>query len=180
MDLNRSFLTSFRVLVEQLGRLNISQMEHDGQIAFWINVHNALVMHGSLKRLALFHKVVYFFIQLSVVSSKKGMTRVLEGWEVWFVIPENYGLYKYFCDSFSNYPTTCIDTNRLIGSPWHWLDCLASKSQTILLSLTSAEASPLQLSVQAAYNICGHIISANAIEQVIIGFRTPCIGRVLI
>ncbi|XP_068467083.1 uncharacterized protein [Phaseolus vulgaris] len=33
------------------------------------------------------------------------------------------------------------------------------------------------LVMHAAYNICGHIISANAIEQVIIGFRTPCIGR---
>ncbi|XP_027912649.1 uncharacterized protein LOC114172257 isoform X1 [Vigna unguiculata] len=87
-------IDNYRVLVEQLERVNISHMEHDGQIAFWINVHNALVMHaylaygipqGSLKRLALFHK--------------------------------------------------------------------------------------------AAYNIGGHIISANAIEQAIFGFRTPRIGR---
>ncbi|XP_068467867.1 uncharacterized protein [Phaseolus vulgaris] len=87
-------IDNYRVLVEQLERVNISQMEHDGQIGFWINVHNALVMHaylaygipqGSLKRLALFHK--------------------------------------------------------------------------------------------AAYNIGGHIISANAIEQAIFGFRTPRIGR---
>ncbi|CAJ1928533.1 unnamed protein product [Sphenostylis stenocarpa] len=87
-------IDNYRVLVEQLERVNISQMERDEQIAFWINVHNALVMHaylaygipqGSLKRLALFHK--------------------------------------------------------------------------------------------AAYNIGGHIISANSIEQVIFGFRTPRIGR---
>ncbi|KAL5181782.1 hypothetical protein HKD37_01G002612 [Glycine soja] len=87
-------IDNYRVLVEQLERVNISQMESDGQIAFWINVHNALVMHaylaygipqGSLKRLALFHK--------------------------------------------------------------------------------------------AAYNIGGHIISANAIEQAIFCFRTPRIGR---
>ncbi|RDX89168.1 hypothetical protein CR513_29139, partial [Mucuna pruriens] len=87
-------IDNYRVLVEQLERVNISQMECDGQIAFWINVHNALVMHaylaygipqGSLKRLALFHK--------------------------------------------------------------------------------------------AAYNIGGHIISANAIEQAILCFRTPRIGR---
>lgn len=32
--------------------------------------------------------------------------------------------------------------------------------------------------VQAAYNIGGHIISANAIEQAIFCFRTPRIGRV--
>lgn len=34
--------------------------------------------------------------------------------------------------------------------------------------------------VQAAYNIGGHIISANTIEQSIFCFRTPRLGRVLI
>ncbi|KAI4315245.1 hypothetical protein L6164_028075 [Bauhinia variegata] len=87
-------INNYRALVEQLERVNVSQMECDAQTAFWINMHNALVMHaylaygipqGSLKRLALFHK--------------------------------------------------------------------------------------------AAYNIGGHIISANAIEQSIFCFRTPRIGR---
>ncbi|KAG4933183.1 hypothetical protein AAZX31_17G138100 [Glycine max] len=87
-------IKNYRVLVEQLERVNVSQMDSDAQIAFWINVHNALVMHaylaygipqGSLRRLALFHK--------------------------------------------------------------------------------------------AAYNIGGHILSANAIEQMIFCFRTPRIGR---
>ncbi|KAK7386251.1 hypothetical protein VNO78_26351 [Psophocarpus tetragonolobus] len=87
-------IKNYRVLVEQLERVNVGQMDSDGQIAFWINVHNALVMHaylaygipqGSLRRLALFHK--------------------------------------------------------------------------------------------AAYNVGGHIVSANAIEQMIFCFRTPRIGR---
>ncbi|XP_019422430.1 PREDICTED: uncharacterized protein LOC109332039 isoform X2 [Lupinus angustifolius] len=61
-------INNYRVLVEQLERVNVSQMECDGQIAFWINVHNALVMHAylaygipqsSLRRLALFHKAAY-------------------------------------------------------------------------------------------------------------------------
>lgn len=91
----------FRVLVEQLEKVKLSQLDGDAQIAFWINVHNALVMHvinndfylkifqayvilfwksacitlisccqaylaygipqGSLRRLALFHKVAHFF-----------------------------------------------------------------------------------------------------------------------
>ena len=34
--------------------------------------------------------------------------------------------------------------------------------------------------VQAAYNIGGHVISANAIEHAIFCFRTPRSGRVLI
>lgn len=32
--------------------------------------------------------------------------------------------------------------------------------------------------VQAAYNIGGHVISANAIENSIFGFHTPRMGRV--
>ncbi|KAI4327134.1 hypothetical protein L6164_019633 [Bauhinia variegata] len=87
-------INNYRVLVEQLERVNVSEMECAALTAFWINVHNALVMHAylaygipqsSLRRLALFHK--------------------------------------------------------------------------------------------AAYNIGGHIISANAIEQSIFCFRTPRIGR---
>ncbi|KAF8379212.1 hypothetical protein HHK36_028642 [Tetracentron sinense] len=59
---------NFRVLVEQLERVNASQMGSNAQTAFWINVYNSLVMHaylaygiphGSLKRVALFHKAAY-------------------------------------------------------------------------------------------------------------------------
>ncbi|XVF52604.1 hypothetical protein PTKIN_Ptkin05aG0031600 [Pterospermum kingtungense] len=78
-------ISKYRALVEQLEKVTVTRMEYNAQIAFWINVYNALVMHGSLRRLALFHK--------------------------------------------------------------------------------------------AAYNIGGHIISANAIEQSIFCFRTPRIGR---
>lgn len=58
-------INNYRVLVEQLERVNVSKMEIDSQTAFWINVYNALLMHaylaygiphGSLRRLALFHK----------------------------------------------------------------------------------------------------------------------------
>ncbi|CAO2819484.1 unnamed protein product [Amaranthus hypochondriacus] len=61
-------ITSYRTLVEQLERVNISQMEAEAQIAFWINIYNSLVMHAflaygipqsSMRRLALFHKAAY-------------------------------------------------------------------------------------------------------------------------
>ncbi|XP_039022771.1 uncharacterized protein LOC120155267 [Hibiscus syriacus] len=61
-------ISNYRALVEQLEKVTVSQMEYDAQIAFWINVYNALVMHaylaygsphGSLRRLALFHKASY-------------------------------------------------------------------------------------------------------------------------
>ncbi|KAB1217003.1 hypothetical protein CJ030_MR4G021318 [Morella rubra] len=61
-------INNYRVLVEQLERVNVSQMDNNAQTAFWINVYNALVMHAylaygipqhSLRRLALFHKAAY-------------------------------------------------------------------------------------------------------------------------
>ncbi|KAL5571200.1 hypothetical protein UlMin_020797 [Ulmus minor] len=61
-------INNYRVFVEQLERMNLSQMEPNAQTAFWINVHNALVMHAylaydiyhnSLRRLAFFHKAAY-------------------------------------------------------------------------------------------------------------------------
>ncbi|XP_010677054.2 uncharacterized protein LOC104892760 isoform X3 [Beta vulgaris subsp. vulgaris] len=61
-------ISSYRTLVEQLERVNVSHMEAEAQIAFWINIHNSLIMHAylaygiphsSLRRLALFHKAAY-------------------------------------------------------------------------------------------------------------------------
>ncbi|RAL44489.1 hypothetical protein DM860_011766 [Cuscuta australis] len=61
-------INNYRVMVEQLERVNISQMETNAKIAFWINLYNSLVMHAflaygipqnSIRRLALFHKAAY-------------------------------------------------------------------------------------------------------------------------
>nr|ABD64944.1 hypothetical protein 24.t00022 [Brassica oleracea] len=59
---------NYRLLVEQLERVSINQMEGNAKLAFWINIYNALLMHAylaygvpanSLRRLALFHKSAY-------------------------------------------------------------------------------------------------------------------------
>ncbi|KAM7525558.1 hypothetical protein LguiA_015460 [Lonicera macranthoides] len=61
-------INNYRVLVEQLEKVNLNQMENNAQTAFWINMYNSLVMHAylaygiphsSLRRLALFHKAAY-------------------------------------------------------------------------------------------------------------------------
>ncbi|CAN4077990.1 unnamed protein product [Withania somnifera] len=61
-------ISNYRVLVEQLERVDLSQMETNAKTAFWINLYNSLVMHAylaygipqnSLRRLALFHKAAY-------------------------------------------------------------------------------------------------------------------------
>ncbi|KAG7532356.1 hypothetical protein ISN45_Aa08g000480 [Arabidopsis thaliana x Arabidopsis arenosa] len=61
-------INNYRLLVEQLERVTINQMEDNAKLAFWINIYNALIMHAylaygvpanSLRRLALFHKSAY-------------------------------------------------------------------------------------------------------------------------
>ncbi|KAG7536076.1 hypothetical protein ISN44_As13g000470 [Arabidopsis suecica] len=61
-------INNYRLLVEQLERVTINQMEENAKLAFWINIYNALLMHAylaygvpanSLRRLALFHKSAY-------------------------------------------------------------------------------------------------------------------------
>ncbi|KAL8111499.1 hypothetical protein AgCh_019273 [Apium graveolens] len=58
-------LNSYRVLVEQLEKVNLGSMELNAKTAFWINVYNSLIMHAylaygiprsSIRRLALFYK----------------------------------------------------------------------------------------------------------------------------
>lgn len=40
-----SFNFNLRMLVEQLEKVDVTQMELNAQIAFWINVYNSLLMH---------------------------------------------------------------------------------------------------------------------------------------
>ncbi|XP_008796371.1 uncharacterized protein LOC103711841 isoform X2 [Phoenix dactylifera] len=41
-------LNIFRSLIQHLENIDPRKMEHDEQLAFWINIHNALVMHAFL------------------------------------------------------------------------------------------------------------------------------------
>uniref|UniRef100_A0A803PMA1 Electron transporter n=1 Tax=Cannabis sativa TaxID=3483 RepID=A0A803PMA1_CANSA len=53
-------INNYRVLVEQLERVNVRQMEPNAQISFWINAYLAYgIPSSSLRRLALFHKAAY-------------------------------------------------------------------------------------------------------------------------
>jgi hypothetical protein len=36
-----------RILVEQLARVDPSNLKHEEKLAFWINLYNALLMHVS-------------------------------------------------------------------------------------------------------------------------------------
>nr|XP_043614052.1 uncharacterized protein LOC122586001 [Erigeron canadensis] len=61
-------INNYKLLVEQLEKLNLSQMDTNAQTAFWINIYNSMIMHAylaygiphsSLRRIALFHKAAY-------------------------------------------------------------------------------------------------------------------------
>ncbi|GAB4837942.1 hypothetical protein Ancab_027470 [Ancistrocladus abbreviatus] len=41
-------LEKYRLLIESLGDVNLANMKHEEKLAFWINVHNALLMHALL------------------------------------------------------------------------------------------------------------------------------------
>ncbi|XP_034674770.1 uncharacterized protein LOC117905974 isoform X1 [Vitis riparia] len=43
-----SMLQNFRSLVQNLAKVNPRKMKREGKLAFWINIHNALVMHAYL------------------------------------------------------------------------------------------------------------------------------------
>ncbi|CAA6661637.1 unnamed protein product [Spirodela intermedia] len=42
-----AMLQRFKSLIHRLEKVNPTKMEHEGKLAFWINVHNALVMHAA-------------------------------------------------------------------------------------------------------------------------------------
>ncbi|KAK4477077.1 hypothetical protein RD792_016284 [Penstemon davidsonii] len=61
-------LQNFRILVSRLEQVDPGKLKHEEKLAFWINVHNALVMHaflvygiprGNLKRISLALKAAY-------------------------------------------------------------------------------------------------------------------------
>ncbi|KAK4426324.1 hypothetical protein Salat_1400900 [Sesamum alatum] len=64
----RYLLQNFRSLISQLKDIDPSKMTHEEKLAFWINVHNALVMHAflaygiprnNMKRMFLLLKAAY-------------------------------------------------------------------------------------------------------------------------
>ncbi|KAL7118860.1 hypothetical protein ACP275_02G027200 [Erythranthe tilingii] len=61
-------LQNYRSLISRLGKIDPGKLKNEEKLAFWINVHNALVMHafivygiprGSVKRISLVLKAAY-------------------------------------------------------------------------------------------------------------------------
>ncbi|XP_042062282.1 uncharacterized protein LOC121806344 isoform X2 [Salvia splendens] len=64
----QDLLHKYRCIISKLAQVDPGRLNHEEKLAFWINVHNALVMHafivygvprGSLKRISLVLKAAY-------------------------------------------------------------------------------------------------------------------------
>ncbi|KAL1563987.1 hypothetical protein AAHA92_06400 [Salvia divinorum] len=64
----QELLHKYRCIISKLAQVDPGRLNHEEKLAFWINVHNALVMHvfivygvprGSLKRISLVLKAAY-------------------------------------------------------------------------------------------------------------------------
>nr|AAO59425.1 putative ternary complex factor MIP1 [Antirrhinum majus] len=68
LDSVEELLQNYRFLISKLGEVDPGKLKHDEKLAFWINVHNSLVMHaflvygipqGNMKRISLALKAAY-------------------------------------------------------------------------------------------------------------------------
>ncbi|KAL6642692.1 hypothetical protein ACP70R_020873 [Stipagrostis hirtigluma subsp. patula] len=63
-------ITHYRLLVEQLERVDLSMSENSVKLAFWINAYLAYgIPNSSLKRMAVFHKAAYNIGGLAVTAN---------------------------------------------------------------------------------------------------------------
>ncbi|PSR91588.1 Leukotriene A-4 hydrolase [Actinidia chinensis var. chinensis] len=78
-------INNYRLLVEQLEIVNVTKMETNAKIAFWINTYNSLIMHAyladgiphsSLRKVALFDKW-YEIILLTAMRKRSGEEKQL-------------------------------------------------------------------------------------------------------
>lgn len=59
-------LYPFRSIIYKLGQADPSKLNHEEKLAFWINVHNALVMHVRIK-----NPLLHFLYQyLSLIKNQ--------------------------------------------------------------------------------------------------------------
>lgn len=146
--------------MSQLEEVNPRKMKHEEKLAFWINIHNALVMHvimtlSSLMLLRtstnfLLFILFFFFFSTGIFSlwdsteqCKKSFS-ALEG----KIIIKMKGKKTYNCFLFQSY--------KRKGYVCSYSSCM----------------------VQAGYNIGGHTISADTIQSFILGCRMSRPGQV--
>lgn len=59
----------FRLLVEQLERVDLSVLETEAKLAFWINIYNALIMHVIVECFQVIPLAYICFMRYVIVSA---------------------------------------------------------------------------------------------------------------
>lgn len=151
-------LCKCRSLIHRLEGVDLRKMKHEEKLAFWINVHNALVMH------------VWFF------STKEYLT-----W--WFNIFIFLLLFSLSLCAYANHVICYLQAFLIYGIPQNNLKRVSMPLKVNELSLTSFVRCTILLTsfhfFQAAYNVGGHTISVDMIQRSILGCRLPRPGQVI-
>lgn len=58
-----------RLLVEQLERVDLSVLETEAKLAFWINIYNALIMHVIVEYFQVMPLAYICFISYVIISA---------------------------------------------------------------------------------------------------------------
>ncbi|CAN6288795.1 unnamed protein product [Urochloa humidicola] len=143
-------ITHYRLLVEQLERVDLSMSENSVKLAFWINVYNSLIMHAylaygipnsSLKRMALFHKAAYNIGGHAVTANS------IENALLCFKSPR---LGRWFESILSTaMRKKCVDEKQLVQLKFGLPDC----QPLALFALCTGASSDPMLRVYTAKNV---------------------------
>jgi len=156
-------ITHYRLLVEQLERVDLSMSENSIKLAFWINVYNSLIMHAylaygvpnsSLKRMALFHKAAYNIGGHAVTANS------IEYALLCFRSPR---LGRWFESILSTamMRKKCADEKQLVQLKFGLLDC---QPLALFALCTGASSDPMVL----AFTTAAHIIHSWSVLDLIL------------
>ncbi|KAF8410618.1 hypothetical protein HHK36_003150 [Tetracentron sinense] len=149
---------NFRLLVCRLEDVDPRRMKHEEKLAFWINIHNALVMHVTI--------ILLEDINLMMLSSFYGSACAMNRDDNPSVLSCSTGIFGLW-DSAKYYEKSVFTPK----GEQHITDFFSRKKCCMDSFFTSSCV------IQAAYNVAGHTISVDTIESSILGCRMPRPGQ---
>jgi len=143
-----------RSLIRRLDKINPERMDHEEQLAFWINIHNALVMHVSL---AIVYHVVFPTIKMCQLYSKLNSHHIPLSILFDYQALLAYGLHQNQMNS--SFSILKVSTSRVLLT--YFLE--AHHFEWAFSNFT------FMIRFQAAYDIGGHSVNAYVIQSSILG-----------
>lgn len=147
---------SYRSLISRLEEVDPRKLKREEKLAFWINVHNALVMHVMVHTSKLLNLQCWFSILWMVMIK-------LQLISFFFFLIGIFGLWHS--------TKQCKEGIFTVEGKEVSSVLLGVKTEWIVVYLVFC-------TMQAAYNIGGHTISADTIQSSILGCRMSRPGQV--